>query len=73
MALRACTNDYLRFKLSIDPHTFYFQHGNRFNNQPNVKLSESFGVDLGGTQETPKQVCREQENVYKETAHVRSY
>eukprot|EP00112_Aurelia_sp_Birch-Aquarium-sp1_P000887 Seg1086.5 transcript_id=Seg1086.5/GoldUCD/mRNA.D3Y31 product="RUN domain-containing protein 1" protein_id=Seg1086.5/GoldUCD/D3Y31 len=35
---------------------FYkLRHGNRFNNQPNVKLSESFGVDLGGTQETPKQ------------------
>eukprot|EP00794_Sanderia_malayensis_P014532 gene14532-16034_t len=35
---------------------FYkMKHGNRFNNQPNVKLSESFGVDLGGTQETPRQ------------------
>lgn len=35
---------------------FILQHGNQFNNQPNVKLSDSFGVNLGGTQETPRQV-----------------
>ncbi|XP_065072091.1 RUN domain-containing protein 1-like isoform X2 [Rhopilema esculentum] len=35
---------------------FYkMKHGNNFNDQPNVKLSESFGIDLGGTQETPRQ------------------
>ena len=34
----------------------FSKHGNQFNNQPNVKLSESFGMDLGGTQETPRQV-----------------
>lgn len=36
---------------------FYFmKHGKQFSKQPSMMLSEAFAMDVGCTQQTPKQV-----------------
>ena len=36
---------------------FYrMKHGRQFNKQPSMMLSEAFAMDVGCTQQTPKQV-----------------